>query len=310
MPEPRDRGFFDKVNNAFFVIVDSLFDFMEKKGWNIPIETRFFFHALLFIALFYFASSILIESFYFVEALLIFLIILTFSIANIRPIRQILGYYSSDEKIRSIVNKINNNQVSIRAVVEHLSKNLLPPHLTLSIIHAYQKKAKTLPPRLIKAVLRQPPSLDIVTETIKNDLTDSDFSVMMSQYKNMLNKDTLLKVIKSQKLSANKIRDTLFFQESAYKSIKEIAASTTDNALIDVLVIEKEAYRAKPLLKNFLRNHHFFISITLPLIIAMAVTIPLYYSYGIVSGVIGFTLWVILFEFFHAYFIQEIYFRV
>lgn len=310
MPQPKDRGFFDKINNAFFVIVDSAFDFLEKRGWNVPIETRFFFHAFIFIALFYAASSIILKTFYAIEVLLALLIIVTFCVANIRPIRQLLGYYTSDEKIHSIVNKINNNQISIKEVVEHLNKNLLPPHLTLSIIHAYQRREKTLPPQLIKAVLRQPHSMQIVEEAIKNDLNDSDFSVLMRNYKLLLNKETLLKVIKSQKLSESKIKDTLFFQETAYKAIKEIAASTTDNELIDMLVLEKQSYRNSPLLKNFLRNHQLFLSIMIPLLISIGVALPLYYIYGIIALAVGFIAWILLYEYFQFYLIQWIYFKV
>ena len=310
MPTPRDRGFFDKVNNAFFVIVDFVFDFLEKRGWNVPLETRFFFHGLIFIALFYFASSILLQWFYAIEALLILLIMVTFYVANIRPIRQFLGYYTSDEKIHSIVNKIANNQISINSVVEHLNKNLLPPHLTLSIIHAYQKGKESLPPQLIKSFLRQPPSLEIIEEIIKNDLNDTHFSVLMRHYKNMLNKETLLKVIKSQKLSGSKIKDTLFFQESAYKAIKEIAASTTNNSLIDMLVLEKQAYRNSPLMKNFLRQHHLFLAVALPLLISAVFTIPVYIAYGLLSIVVGLIAFILLFEYFYAYLIQSIYFKV
>jgi len=308
--KPRDRGFFDKINNAFFVIVDVLFDFLEKKGWNIPIETRFFFHALIFIAIFYLASSLIIDLFLLVETLLLLLIVLTFSAANIRPIRQLFGYYSSGEKIRTIVNKINNNQISINEVVKHLNKNLLPPHLTLSIIRAFQRKENTLPPQLVKAVLRQPHSLEIVEEIIKNDLTDSDFAVLMRNYKNLLNKETLLKVIKSQKLSGSKIKATLFFQESAYKAIKDIAASTTDNALIDMLVVEEQAYKNRPLLKNYLRNHQFFLSIALPLLVAIVLFLPLYYLFGMVSSVAVLVAWVFLFEYMNFYLLEWAYFRV
>lgn len=310
MPTPRDRGFFDKVNNAFFVIVDFVFDFLEKRGWNVPLETRFFFHGFIFIALFYYASSILLQWFYAIEALLLVLIVITFYVANIRPIRQFLGYYTSDEKIHSIVNKITNNQISIKSVVDHLNKNLLPPHLTLSIIHAFQRGKESLPPQLIKSVLRQPPSLEIIEEIIRNDLNDSHFSVLMRHYKNMLNKETLLKVIKSQKLSASKINDTLFFQESAYKAIKEIAASTTNNNLIDMLVLEKQAYRNRPLLKNFLRQHHLFLAVVIPLLISVIVTIPAYFTYGEVSIILGFIVLILLFEYFHAYLVQKIYFKV
>jgi hypothetical protein len=310
MPPPRDRGFFDKVNNAFFVIVDSVFDFLEKRGWNVPIETRFLFHAFLFIALFYLASSILIEYFYFVEALIFVLMLLTFSAANVRPIRQLLGYYTSDEKIHSIVNKINNNQISIREVIEHLNKNLLPPHLTLSIIHAYQRKERSLPPPLVKSVLRQPRSVEIVEEVIKGDLTDSDFSVLMRNYKNLLNRDTLLKVLKSQRMSKSKLRDALFFQESAYTAIDAIASLQNCRDLIGIIATEKRAYQKKPLLKNYLRNHERFLSVALSWAVAMGLTIPLYYAVGLLAIAAGVPVLAILYGFFHFYFLEWIYFRV
>ncbi len=310
MPKPRDRGFFDKINNAFFVMVDFAFDFLEKRGWNIPLETRFFFHGFLFIALFYYASSILLQTFYLVEGLLLILILTTFGVANIRPIRQVLGYYTSDEKIRTIVNKINNNQISIRAVVEHLSKNLLPPHLTLSIIHAYQKKGKGLPPELIRAILRQPTSIGIVEEIIKNDLTDGDFSLLMRKYKNLLNKNMLLKVVNSQKFSESKLCDTFFYQESAYKAMKEMSTAISDRDLIPMLWVEKDAYRKRPLLKNFLRNHHQFLSIFIPLLFAAFVAVPLYFSDPVIGLGIGLVLWIVLFEFLYSYFIEYLYLRV
>lgn len=310
MAEPKDRGFFDKINNAFFVIVDSGLDFLEKRGWNVPIETRFFFHALIFIGLFYLASSLILDIFFLLEALLVVLIFLTFGVANIRPIRQLLGYYSSNEKIHTIVHKIINNQISIKEVVDHLNKNLLPPHLTLSIIHAYQKTGSALPPDLIRAVLRQPTSLEIAEEVAKNDLTDSDFSLMMRKYKNLLGGQVLIQVIKSQKISESKLRDVLFFQESAYKAMKEIAAAVANRELVPLLWLEKDSYQKNHLLKNFLRNHHIFLSVAIPLIIAIALFTALHLLDFVIASVSAALLWIILYQFFYFYVLQYAYFKI
>jgi hypothetical protein len=314
MPEkikkPKDRGFFDKITNSFFLVVDAVFDFLEKRHWNVPIETRFFFHTAIYLAIFFLAGSFILDNFYWLEALLVILIIVTFCVANIRPIRQLLGYYTSDEKIHSIVNKIDNNQISIKEVINHLNKNLLPPHLTMSILRGYKRRADGLPPQLIKSLLRQPKNIQIVEEITLEELNDNDFHFLMQQYKNMLPQKILLKVIKRQKLNETKIKAILFFQENSYDLVKDLAASTTEKELIDFLVFEKARFDKKTSLKNFLRNRQKSISISLGLIVALIIFLPTYlffFYWAILAAII---VWIVVSQYFYSFLIGKLYFRI
>ncbi len=253
--EPK-RGFFDKINNAFFSVIDVFISLLEERGWNIPEETRFLYHTAIFIFLLWAGFPLIIQYFIQFEIFVLLLTIASFCVANIMPIRKLLGYYSNEEKIHGIVNKIKNNQISIKAVSDHLSKNLVAPHLSVSIIRAYQAKGKGIPPEIIRMLIRQPQEIAVFSEIIKEPLNESDFSLLMRKYVNRIPKQLLLTTVASQKMNALTIRDLLFYHENAYQIINEIGKKAEDKDLMDFVIEEKHKYKQRMQRKNFLRNHH------------------------------------------------------
>jgi len=306
------RGFFDKINNAFFSIVDVFLSTLEGRGWNIPEETRFLYHTAIFIFILWLGFPIIIQYFIQFEVLVIILTIASFCIANIMPIRKLFGYYTSDEKIHVIVNKIKNNQISIKEVAEHLNKNLLPPHLSLSIIKAYQSKNQGIPPEIIRAIIRQPQEITIFRELIKGDLNESDFSLLMRKYKNRIPKQLLLKTVSLQKMNALTIKDLLFQHENAYQIINEIGKKAEDTVLMDFVIAEKHNYKQKIVRKNFLRNHFLAASITIALAAAaipgLAFT-PFFNSLVIPAAAFAVT-WLVCFELLYNFALKELYFHL
>lgn len=306
------RGFFDKINNAFFSIVDIFLSVLEQRGWNIPEETRFLYHTAIFILILWLGFPLIIQYFYQFELIVLLLAIASFCIANIMPIRKLLGYYSSNEKIHAIVNKIKNNQISIKEVAKHLNKNLLPPHLSLSIIRAYQSKGSGIPPEIIRTLIRQPQEITIFAEIVKEELNESDFSLLMRKYKNRIPKQLLLKTVAGQKMNALTIKDLLFQQENAYQIINEVGKKAEDASLMDFVIAEKHRYKKKIVRKNFLRNHFLAISITLSLSAAAligATFIPFSNSPVIPAAAFAIA-WLISFEILYNLALKELYFRL
>lgn len=309
--EPK-KGFFDKINNAFFSVIDVFLAFLEDRGWNIPEETRFLYHTAIFILIFWLAFPLILLYFVEFESLVIFLATATFCIANVMPIRKLLGYYSSDEKIHGLVNRIKNNQVSIKEVANHLNKNLLPPHLTLSIIRAYQAKGKGIPPEIIRTIIRQPQENAIFEEIVKEPLDHSDFSLLMRKYRNRIPKELLLKAVEQQKMDAPAIRDLLFMQENAYQIINEIGKKAEDTALMDFVIAEKHKYKQKTLAKNFFRMHHLAISLLVAaLAAALAAISMLPFFPDLIAPAVAFALALLFaFEIMHSFAVKAIYFRL
>ncbi len=301
-------GFFDKINNAFFTVVDVALSTLEQRGWNIPEETRFLYHTAIFLAIVFFALPAILRYFCYFEAIIAVLAVLSFCAANMMPIRKLLGYYSSDEKIHGIVNRIKNNQVAIKDVAKHLHKNLLPPNLTLSIIRAYQAKGAGLPPGLTRAIIRQPQEITIFRELLKEQLNESDFSLLMRKYRNTVPKEMLLKTVASQKMNALTIHDLLFYQENSYQIINEIGEKADDAALMDFVIAEKHRYKEKMQSKNFLRNHQLGISVLGATAAAAAFT-PFIAEQLLLAA--AFTVaWLLVFEALYNYAVKAVYFRL
>jgi len=305
--EPK-KGFFDKINNAFFSVVDVFLSLLEERGWNIPEETRFLYHTAIFIFLLWLGFPLILQYFVEFEIFILLLAIASFCVANMMPIRKLLGYYSSDEKIHLIVNKIKNKQISIAEVAKHLSKNLLPPNLTLSIIRAYQAKGGGIPPEIIRLIIRQPQEIVIFKEVIKEQLNESDFSLLMKKYRNSIPKQLLLKTVESQKMDSLTIRSLLFYQENAYQIINEIGKKAEDQTLMDFVIAEKHKYKQKMALKNFFRNHHAAISLIISTLLALSLMLVII---DLVLLVAGFAIaWLLLFEIIYSYGVKAVYFKV
>ncbi len=305
--EPK-KGFFDKVNNAFFSVIDVFLSLLEEKGWNIPEETRFLYHTAVFIFVFWLGFPLILQYFFEFEILVILLALASFCIANIMPIRKLLGYYSSEEKIHALVGKIKENKVSIKEVSEHLSKNLLPPSSTISIIKAYREKGSGIPPEIIRLIIRQPQETTVFAEVIKEQLNESDFSLLMRKYRNEIPKSVFPELVKNQKMNALTIKDLLFYQENAYQSINEIGKKAEDSALMDFVIKEKHRYKEKVVAKNFLRNHQLGISLFVPTLLA-ALSIPLVSNIMLLAAAFA-VIWVIAFEALYNFGIREIYFKL
>jgi len=305
--EPK-RGFFDKINNAFFSVVDIFLSLLEERGWNIPEETRFLYHTAIFIFILWLGFPIILKYFLEFELLVLALSFASFAIANIMPIRKLLGYYTSDEKVHGMVNRIKNNQVSIKEVEEHLNKNLLPPHLTLSIIRAYQAKNQGIPPEIIRKLIRQPQEITVFTELIKEQLNESDFTLLMRKYKNSLPKQLLLKTVASQKMNPITIRDLFFFQENAYQIVEEIRRKANDAPLSEFVRTEKLAYSSKILRKNFLRNHHPGLSLAVATLVALVSLIIIAHPAIVASAFV--IAWLVAFELLYNYGLRWLYFKI
>ena len=302
------KGFFDKINNAFFSVVDIFLSLLEERGWNIPEETRFLYHTAIFILILWLGFPLIIQFFFEFEVLVLVLTIASFCIANMMPIRKLLGYYSSEEKVHGLVNRIKNNQVSIKAVANHLHKNLLPPHLTLSIIRAYRSRGDGIPPEIIRNLIRQPQENTIFEEVIKEPLNDSDFSLLMRKYNNRVPKKILLEVVKNQKMNALTIRDLLFFQENAYQIINQIGQKAEDQNLMDFVIAQKHEYKNKMVRKNFLRDHHLSISLSIAtLAAALTILLPLHQFYVLAVFAIA---WLLVFEILYNMGVRSLYFKV
>lgn len=309
--EPK-KGFFDKIDNAFFSVIDVFLVVLEERGWNIPEETRFLYHTAIFVFVFWLGFPLILRYFVEFELLVFVLVMASFCIANIMPIRKLLGYYSSDEKIHGLVSKIKNNQVSIKEVAKHLGKNLLPPYLTLSIIRAYRAKCKGIPPEIIRTLIRQPQENAIFEELIKEPLNQSDFSLLMRKYRNRIPKALLLKTVESQKMDAMTIRDLLFMQENAYQAINEIGKKAEDTALMDFVIAEKHKYKQRTAAKNFFRLHHLAISIAVAAIVAAVVSLPFLqfaFEQWAVAVVFAVTC-LVLFELMFNFAVKAVYFRL
>ncbi len=302
------RGFFDKINNAFFSIVDIFLSVLEQRGWNVPEETRFLYHTAIFILILWLGFPLIIQYFVEFEAIVLTLAIASFCIANIMPIRKLLGYYSSDEKVYGIVEKIRGNQASIREVARHLGKNLMPPNQTVAIIKAYQAKGTGIPPEIIRTIIRQPQETTIFREIIKEHLNESDFSLLMRKYKNAVPKQLLLKTVASQKMDRLTIKDLLFYQENAYQIINEIGKKAEDKAMMDFVIEEKHSYRKKMVAKNFLRNHHIAISLIVSTLAGIAL-IPLIGNLILLASAF-IVAWLIVFEILYNFGLRNLYFRI
>jgi hypothetical protein len=305
--EPK-KGFFDKINNAFFSVIDVFLQTLEERGWNIPEETRFLYHTAIFIFVFWLGFPLILQYFLEFEALVLLLAIASFCIANMMPIRKLLGYYSSEEKVHNIVNRIKNNQISIKQVRDHLHKNLLPPHLSLSIIRAYQAKGQGLPPEIIRSIIRQPQEVTVFKELLKEELNESDFSLLMRKYRNRIPKQLLLQTADSQKMNWLTVKDLLFYQENAYQAINEIGKKADDAEIMDFVIAEKHRYKQKMMSKNFLRNHHLSLSLSIATLAASPAILLLS---GPFLQPAGFALaWLLVFETLYNYGIRAIYFRL
>lgn len=302
------NGFFDKINNAFFSVIDVFLVLLEERGWNIPEETRFLYHTAIFIFLLWLGLPLIMVYFLEFEIFVLVLAVASFCIANIMPIRKLLGYYSTEEKINGIVSKIKNNQISIKAVAKHLNKNLLPPNQTLSIIMAYRAKGTGLPPELIRAIIRQPQEITVFKEIIKEQLNESDFSLLMRKYRDRIPKELLLKTVASQKMDAITVRDLLFFQENAYQIINEIGKKADNAELMEFVIAEKHRYKSIMRSKNFLRNHHPTISVLIALAFALAPVPFIQDQTMLAAGSV--IVWLIVFEIFYNFELREIYFRI
>ena len=304
--EPK-KGFFDKIDNAFFLVIDVFLVFLEERGWNIPEETRFLYHTAIFVFILWLGFPLILLYFFEFEAFVIMLVVASFCIANIMPIRKLLGYYSSEERVHGIVNRVKNNQVSLREVSSHLNKNLLPPHLTLSIIRAYQAKGQGIPPEIIRTLIRQPQETAIFTELIKEELNESDFSLLLRKYKNRLPKPMLLKAVELQKMDLPSVRDLFFYNENAYQVAREILQHSKDEAVPLFLKNETDSYKKRPLLKNFLRNHHTAISALAGLLAGLAF-LPFIKDLALLAFAFALA-WLIAFEAFYSFVVRELYFR-
>ncbi len=305
--EPK-KGFFDKINNAFFSVIDVFLETLEGRGWNIPEETRFLYHTAIFVFLLWLGFPLILQYFFEFEILVLLLAITSFCIANMMPIRKLLGYYSSEEKVHGIVNRIKNNQISIKQVRNHLHKNLLPPHLSLSIIRAYQAKGQGVPPEITRAIIRQPQEITIFKELLKEELNESDFSLLMRKYRNRVPKPLLLKTADSQKMNWLTVKDLLFYQENAYQAINEIGKKADDEEIMGFVIAEKHHYKQKMMSKNFLRNHHLALSLSIATL-AAASSIVLLSGPFMVSAAFALA-WLLVFEALYNYGIRSIYFRV
>jgi len=303
--EPK-KGFFDKINNAFFSVIDVFVSVLEDRGWNIPEETRFLYHTAIFIFVLWLGFPLIITYFVEFEMLVLLLTVASFCIANIMPIRRLFGYYSSDSQIHAIVNRIKNNQISITQVRNHLNKNLLPPHLTLSIIRAYQAKGSGLPPEIIRSIIRQPQEMSVFSELIKEQLNESDFSLLMRKYRNQIPKKELLQAVALQKMNALTIRDLLFYQENAYQIINEIGKKADDQTLMDFVIAEKHSYKQKMQSKNFVRNHHAAIAF-LAAALAGAAFIPFIAEPLLLTAAFAIA-WLIIFELLYNFALRSLYF--
>ncbi len=305
--EPK-KGFFDKINNAFFSVIDVFLTLLEERGWNIPEETRFLYHTAIFIFLLWLGFPLILQYFVEFEAFVLILAFASFCIANIMPIRKFLGYYSNDSQIRGIVSKIKNKEISIKQVAKHLNKNLLPPRLTLSIIRAYRAKGQGIPPEIIRTIIRQPQEIAIFEEIIKEPLNESDFSLLMRKYRNRIPKPILLKTVASQKMDAMTIRGLLFNQENAYQIINEIGKKAEDTALMDFVIAEKHKYKQKMVSKNFFRNHRIAISFILSTL-GPALFIPFLKEPFLLAAAFAIT-WILIFEIMYNYAVKAIYFKL
>ena len=305
--EPK-KGFFDKINNAFFSVIDIFLSILEQRGWNIPEETRFLYHTAIFIFLLWLGFPIILQYFVQFEILVLLLAVASFCIANIMPIRKFLGYYSSDMQVQNIVKKIKNKEVSIKQVAKHLNKNLLPPHSTLSIIRAYKTKDQGIPPEVIRTIIRQPQEIEIFEEIIKEPLNESDFSLLMRKYRNRIPKQLLLKTVASQTMDAMTIKSLLFNQENAYQIINEIGKKAEDTTLMDFVIAEKHKYKKKMVSKNFFRNHRIAISFILATF-AAALFIPFLKELFLLAAAFALT-WILIFELIYNYAVKAIYFKL